>query len=115
MWECRTIARSPAGSGMADREEVESAVEVCLVLAPQGEVRGRDRGHEPVVEGLRDAQRRVNPVPPHPDRQLVQAELAGVMEAEQLDRREVGRQQLPVLAGGVLAQVPWVTRALGTG
>src|SRR4051812_8882217 len=100
---------------MADGEEVEGAVEAGLVLAPEDEVGRRDRGDEAVVERPCDPQGGMDAVPPRPDRELVQVELSGVMEAEKLDGREVRRQQLPVLAGGVLAQVPWVARALGPG
>src|SRR3954447_24379976 len=118
MWECRTIARSPAGSGvsgMADGEKVEGAVEVDPVLAPQREVGCRDRRHETVVERLRDAEGRVDAIPSGRDRELVHAELSGVMEAEQLDSREVRRQKLQVLGGRVFPQVPRVSGAVGAG
>src|SRR4029078_8484621 len=59
----------------AHRHEVERLVEVPL---PQGEVGGADRGHEPVVEALRDPDALVQVVPAGFDRQLVHAELVCV-------------------------------------
>src|SRR5215213_568648 len=107
MWEWRTIARSPTPgrdvSGTADGEEVETAVEVT---GPQGEVRGGDRRVEPAVEGLRQPQLRMDGVPAQSDRDLVRAQLAGVEEAEQLDRVEVGLAELAKLRRPVLAHVP---------
>src|SRR5919106_2031024 len=117
MWEWSTIARSPTagfvlGSGIADGEEVERAIEVAVT---QGEVRRRDRRHEAVVERPRDPQRPVQAVPPHLERDLVRPELAGVEQAQDLDGAEVGLQQPPVLAWRVLAKVPGVVRLLGAG
>src|SRR5262245_51683818 len=103
MWEWRTIARSPtvrsAVKGtqlgrMADGEEVERAVEIALA---QGEVRGRDRRGEAIVEGLGEAEARVDPVPAETQCQLVGAQLAGVEEAEQLDPREPALAKRPKL------------------
>src|SRR3954452_12367536 len=106
MWEWRTIARSPAvRSGITDRHEVQRPIEVA---GPQAEVPGADRRDEAVVERLGEAERRVDAVPPEVDGELVGPQLASVEEAEQLDRREVRLQQLSVLAGVVLAQMPGV-------
>src|SRR5882724_3440054 len=110
MWEWRTIARSPAvargSSATADGDEVEGAVEGSLVLGAQREVRRGDRRYEAVVEGLRDVERRMHPVPARADRELVDPEPAGVVEPEDLDRGEAGLEQRAVLRGGVLAHVP---------
>ena len=74
------------GSRVTDRDEVERPVEVALGLGPQGEVGGGDRGHEAVVERLRDPQRRVDAVPAGADRELVQRAACG---------RERGRRARP--------------------
>src|SRR3954453_3337333 len=105
MWECRTMARSPALSSgaMADSDEVERAVEVAL---PEGKVGAVDRGREAVIERLAQAQRLVGPVPTQLQRQLVDAQLAGVEEAVELDPREVGLAEPAKLGGAVLAHVP---------
>src|SRR5688572_23843254 len=106
MWLWRTIARSPAGrSTMTDGDEVQRPVEIAVA---KREVGGADRRDEAVVERLRQAGRPVEAVPARLDRELVQAELARVEEAEQLDPLEVRFEQLPVLALVVLAQVPGV-------
>src|SRR6478735_8880549 len=119
MWECRTIARSPAvppgaapssRSGMADGEEIQCPVEVA---GCEAEVRGGDRRGEAVVEGLGQAEPGVNRVPAEPDRDLVRAELAGVEEAEQLDAPEVVLAQGAELLRAVLLEVPGVVRLLG--
>src|SRR5436309_13584881 len=114
MWECRTMARSPALSSgaMADSDEVERAVKVAQ---PEGEVRAVDRGREAVIEGLAQAQGLVDPVPAQLQRQLVGAQLAGVEEAVELDPREVGLAELAELGGAVLAHVPGVVRLLRPG
>src|SRR5205809_996631 len=80
---------SPGPLGMTDGEEVERALEIGLELAPEREVGGGDRGDEAVVEGLREPKRRVDTIPAGAQRQLVKAELAGVEEAEEVDRGEV--------------------------
>ena len=49
------------------------------------------------------------------DRQLVQAQLARVEQAEQVDLAEVPLAQRPVLLRAVLAHVPRVARALRAG
>src|SRR6478752_10334591 len=121
MWECRTIARSPAVSpagppsalsGMADGEEVQCAVEVARGKA---EVRGGDRRGEAIVEGLGQAESPVDRVPAEPDRDLVRAQLAGVEEAEQLDPRGVVLAEGAELLRPVLLEVPGVVRLLGSG
>src|ERR1700710_1257356 len=114
MWECRTMARSPALSSgaMADSDEVERAVEVAL---PEGKVGAADRGREAVIEGLAQAHGLVDPVPAELQRQLVSAQLAGVEEAVGLDPREVRLAELAELAGAVLAHVPGVVGLLGSG
>src|SRR5882672_10190676 len=110
MWECRTIARSPAvWLGIADRDEVERAVEVP---GPKPEVAGADRRDEAVVERLGDVEGGMDPVPAGADGELVSAELARMEEAEQLHASEVGLEQVAVLALVVLAQVPGVVRLL---
>src|SRR6266516_2455719 len=113
MCEWRTIARSPTSSRMADRQEVERAAEIRF--ARDLEVGGGDRSDEAVVEGLREAKPTVNPVPAEPQRQLVDAQLAGVKDAEHLDAREVAPQELTVLGDRVLAQMPRVIGLLGAG
>src|SRR5262245_56247956 len=111
MWEWRTRARSPAVLlAMADREEVQGSVEASVAKL---EVSGADRRDEAVVEGPRQTQGRMGPVPAGADRDLVGAQLARVEEAEELHPGEVGREELPVLADVVLAQVPRVVRLLG--
>src|SRR5215218_5196830 len=97
MWLCRTSARSPTLSrGLmpappscraTDGEEVQCRVEVPFL---EPEVRGGDCRREAVIERLGQAQTLVHAVPAELDRQLVRTQLAGVEEAEQLDRGEVG-------------------------
>src|SRR5436190_23577941 len=116
MCEWRTIARSPAvasDSGMAERDEVEGAGEIGVELSLQREVGGGDRRDEAGVEGLGEPKRRVEAVPPGPQGEFVQAQLAGVEESVQLDRGEVGLEQGAVLLDRVLAQVPGIVRSLG--
>src|SRR5829696_4986238 len=74
-----------------------------------------DRRDEAIVERLRDSQAAMDAIPAEPDRQLVGAQLAGVEETEQLDAREVGLEQLAVLALVVFAQVPGVVGLLRAG
>src|SRR4051794_6094397 len=123
MWEWRTIARSPRvrsaiayrevrRSGMADRQEVECAVEIA---GPEAEVAGVDRGDEAIVEGAGEMESPMDVVPADPDGELMGAELAGVEDAEDLHSLEVPAQQVAVLGGVVLAQVPGVLRLLGSG
>src|SRR4051812_33827646 len=115
MWECRTIARSPTGSrsAMADGDEVERPVEVTALSEP--EVSGGDRRHESGIERLRQPQRRVDPIPPGAQRDLVDPELAGMEDPQDLHPAEVGREKLSVLGQGVLAEVPRVLRLLRAG
>src|ERR1044072_3563838 len=113
MWECSTIARSPAlSSDMTDGQEVQGPVEVLLL---QAEIRGRDGGGEAAVEGLGQAQRLVGVVPAQLDRQLVGAQLADVEEAKQLDPGEVGLAEPAELVRAVLVHVPRIVRLLRTG
>src|SRR4051794_20746985 len=114
MWECRTMARSPALSSgaMADSDEVERAVEVAL---PQGEIGAADRGREAVVKRLAQVQRLVDPVPAELQRQLVGTQLAGVEEAVELYPREVRLTELAELDGAVLVHVPGVVGLLRPG
>src|SRR5262245_35418276 len=106
MWECSTIARSPAlSSAMADGEEVQRPVEISR---REPEVRSGDRRGEAVVEGLGQPQRPVDAVPAEPDRDLVGTQLAGVEEAEHLDPPEVRLAELAKLRRPVLAHVPGV-------
>src|SRR3954449_13091589 len=114
MWECRTMARSPAVSSedMADSDEVERAVEVAL---PEGKVGAVDRGREAVVEGFAQTQSLADPVPAQFQRQLVGTQLAGVEEAVELDPREVRLAELAEFAGAVLAHMPGVVGLLRPG
>src|SRR3954451_1483970 len=114
MWECRTIARSPAlpSGGMADGEKIQGSVEVAFA---QLEVRGSDRRGKAVIEGLGQAQGLVHAVPAELDRDLVGAQLAGVEEAEQLDPVEVRLAELAELGGTVLVHVPGVVGLLRAG
>src|SRR5436190_22130605 len=113
MWECRTIARSPAvpSGGMADGEEIQGPVEIGL---PQPEVRGRDRRREAVVEGLGQAQRLVDAVPAEPQGDLMGAQLLRMEEPEQLDPREARLAELAELLRPVLVHVPGVVGLLRT-
>src|ERR671934_790085 len=83
--------RFPAGtsaelfSGTADGEEVEGAGEIRLAVALEGEVGRRDGRNEARVEGLRQVQRGMDAVPAGAHRELMEAELAGVEEPEELD------------------------------
>src|ERR1700749_1813557 len=99
MWECRTIARSPAPSGPADGKEVEGAVEV---FGREAEVGGGDRRREAVVEGLGQAEPFVDVVPAELQHPAVDAELARVEEAEDLDPAEVRLAKLTELLRPVL-------------
>src|SRR3954468_6158409 len=110
MCECSTIARSPR-SGMTDRKEVERAVEVSLRAQP--EVRGGDRRNESLVERLGDPQRGVDSIPAGPQRELVEPQLSGVEDAQDLDPREVGIEQIAVLGQRVLPEMPRVLRLFG--
>src|SRR5215204_3998815 len=132
MWLCRTRARSPteesrppacsasrppqAGLPLVTRaangDEVAGPVQIRLALRPKGEVRGGDRRREAVVERLRQPQRLVDALPARLERQLVDAELAGVEQRVQLDGPEMRLEQLAVLGGGVLAHVTGVLRLL---
>src|SRR6187551_1836912 len=106
MWECRTIARSPAlASAMADGEKVQRPVEIALA---EPEVGGGDRRGKAVVERLGQAQPLVHAVPAQADRDLVDAQLAGVEEAQHLDPLEVRLAEVAELRHAVLAQVPRV-------
>src|SRR4051812_40039524 len=106
MWEWRTIARSPAvRSGITDRDEVQRPIQVAVT---QAEVPGADRRDEAVVERRGDAEGRVDAVPSEADGELVGPQLASVEQTEQLDACEMRPQQVAVLAGVVLAQVPGV-------
>src|SRR5207249_9262571 len=81
---CAARARARPATGRSSQygEEVERAVERAR---RQTEVALRDRRREAVVERLGDAERLVDLIPGEvPDRQLVQAQLARVEEAEQL-------------------------------
>src|SRR5262245_20796440 len=111
MWECRTIARSPAlpSGGMTDGEEVQGAVEIAFA---QLEVRGGNRRREAVVEGPGQAEALVYRVPAELDRQLVGAQLAGMKEAKQLDAEEVRLAELAELPRTVLVHVPRVVGLL---
>src|SRR4051794_30061292 len=98
MWLWRTIARSPSHparpSGMADGDEVESPLEA---LASQGEIRSGDRRGEAVIERLGQPQSPVDVVPAEADRHLVRTQLARMEETQDLDPREAGLEQGPVL------------------
>src|SRR6478752_4206743 len=118
MWEWRTIARSPAVSPagapdarscMTDGDEVQRLAEA---RAAEAEVGGRDRRGEAVVEALGEAEALVDRVPSEPDRDLVDAQLAGVEEAEQLDPLEVRLAELAELLLAVLLDVPGVVGLL---
>src|ERR1700742_303823 len=123
MCEWRTIARSPAvsaplpcsaaparrASGPADGKEVERAVEVPVVEA---EVGGGDRRREAVVEGLGQSESLVDGVPAQLQRPTVYAQLARVVEAEQLDPAEVRLAELAELLRAVLLDVPGVVGLL---
>src|SRR4051794_29530803 len=117
MWEWRTIAKSPAERsaiklGAANSQEVQGLVERAGL---QLEVAGADRRDEAVIERLGDVEGGMDPVPARPDRELMGAQLAGVKEAEQLDACEMRFEQIAVLAGVVLAQVPGVVGLLRAG
>src|ERR1700710_2738346 len=113
MCECRTSARSPAlpprlapfiGSSLAtDGDEIQCRVEVPF---PESEVGGGDRRREAVVEALGKAEPLVDAVPAEPDRQLVQAQLAGVVEAVELDAREVVLAEAAELGGAGRGEMP---------
>src|SRR4029450_4359226 len=77
---------------LAYRQEIQRPVELARV---QAEVARADRWDEAVVEGPGDPQGAVDAVPAEPDRQLVDAQLTGVEEAEQLDAPEGGGEAGP--------------------
>src|SRR4051812_1532578 len=113
MCEWRTIARSPTErSGIADCDEVQRPVQIA---GPQAEVTGADRRDEAIVEGLRDVEGGMDPVPAGADRELVGAQLARVEEAQQLDASEMRLEELPVLARVGFAQGPRGVGFLRTG
>src|SRR5438105_2010580 len=72
----------------AHREQIERAVEVGLACGADREVARGDRRREAAVEGARDAESLVHRVPADPQRELVRAQLARVVDAMQLDPRE---------------------------
>src|SRR3954452_6036981 len=119
MCEWRTIARSPAVSPpgplaaarscMADGDEVQRLAEP---LAAEAEVGGRNRRGEAVVEALGEPEALVDRVPAEPDRDLVDAQLSGMEEAEQLDPLEVRLAELAELLLPVLLEVPGVVGLL---
>src|SRR5581483_6578367 len=87
----RSESERARSSSMADGQEVERRVEVAV--GAQLEVGRRDRGHEAIVEGLREAKGAVHAVPPQPQGQLVDAQLSRVVDAEHIDVGEVGLEQ----------------------
>src|SRR5262249_53175383 len=102
-------------SGTTDREEVEGPGEIGLGATGEAEVGRRECRDEALVEGLRQAQRGVDPVPAGPQGELVEAELAGGEGPEELGPRGGGVERLSVLGGRVLAAVLGVVGALGPG
>jgi hypothetical protein len=80
---------------------------------PQREIAGGDCGGEAVVEGFGDAQPGVDRIPTPPQRHLVQPQLAGVKEAEQLDLGERGPTQLIELVRTIFPDVPGVAGPFG--
>src|SRR3954449_3528566 len=118
MWEWRTIARSPTGSGCvplgtADRQEVQRTTQLAAV--GRQEVGRGDRGNEARVERFGQPQPRMSAIPARAQRQLVRSQLARVEDAEDLHAAEVRRQQLAVLGERVLAKVPRVLGLRGSG
>src|SRR3954454_25049397 len=116
---CASAGRSPdlresaqPCSAPADCEEIERAVELSR---PELEVAGFDRWDEAIVEGLGEAECRVDPVPAEADRQLVRSQLARVVQPEDVYTREVRFEQLAVLGRVVFAEMPRVVRLLGPG
>ena len=97
---------------MADGEEVQRRVEVPF---PESEIGGGDRRREAVVEGFGQAEPFVDAVPAELDRELVDAQLAGVEEAEDLDPLEVALTESAELLRPVLVQMPGVVGLLGSG
>src|ERR1700684_2425455 len=134
MWVCRTIAISPCGrealtaagrrsaerrrmsagrdSRATDGDEVERLVEVGICLRAQGEIAGCDRRREPVVEGLGQAQARVDRIPAELERKRMVLQLARVEQPVHLDTRKRAASQLRELLGAVLVHVPRIVRAL---
>ena len=106
----RQVARVPCGGAHVRQTATKSSARSRSQLAAgrQLEIGRGDRRHEAVVERLRDPQRLVDTVPSERERELVGAQLASVEEAVDLDLREMRLEQLPVLGGRVLAQVPRV-------
>src|SRR4051794_15630346 len=110
MCEWRTIARSPVVrsalnsarrlGGVADGEEVEGALQAALA---QGEVRGRDRRREALVEGLGQVQALVDAVPARAQRHFVQPQPASVEQSQQLDPGKVRLAERAELRCAVLA------------
>src|SRR6185437_15924106 len=126
MCVCRTIASSPCGRGLlmtqlvgagdgsrpANCDEVERLVEIRLACRAQGEVACGDRRREPAIEGLRQAQARVDPVPAELQRERMYPQLARMEEAIHLDLAKRAAAQCRELLGAVLVHVPRVVRAL---
>src|ERR1700712_3615434 len=97
---------------MTDGQKVQSRVEVPF---PESEVGGCDGRREAVVEGLGQTQALMDAVPAELDRQLVDAQLAGVEEAVELGRGEVVLAERPELLRPVLMDVPVVVGLLRSG
>src|SRR5436190_23939718 len=101
---------SPSDSRMADRKEVQGSVEICG--GGDLEVGRLDRGDEAVIERLREPERRVDPAPPRAHTVLVEAQPAGVDDAEELDPCEARPEQPAVPRRRVLAELPGGVRLL---
>src|ERR1700759_1816108 len=101
MCEWRTIARSPA---VSEPPAPLPATGAAPVSGPADG--GGDRRREAVVEGLRQPEALVDVVPAGLQRPSVDAQLARVVEAEQLDPAEVRLAERPELLGAVLLDVP---------
>src|ERR671911_1118345 len=104
MCVCSTSAKSPT-SRMTNSQEVEGAVKAGVA---EREVGRRDRGHEAIVERVRDPEPGVHTVPAGPQRELVRAQLTGVEDAQNLHPGVMRLEQRPVLVERVLPHVPWV-------
>ena len=107
----RRRRRGSAFTGPAHRDEVEGAVHVGAAGRAQAEVRGGDRGREPVIEATCQAEPSVEAIPPRAQRELVYAQLVRVKEPVQLDGLEVRTTELLELLAAVLVYVPGVVRA----
>src|SRR4051812_31253400 len=94
---------------MADGDEVQRPLQL---LPAEPEVGNGDRRGEAVVEAPGQAEALVEGVPAELDRDLVDAQLAGVKQAEQLDPLEVGLAERAELLMPVLLDVPWVVGLL---